>query len=57
MLTLQDLGVLRQALDSVTITGKDAKYIADLQTRLEQEILKVSNNNTPVLDKVQPSKK
>ena len=43
MLTLQDLGVLRQALDSVTITGKDAKYIADLQTRLEQEILKLSN--------------
>ena len=42
MLTLQDLGVLRQALDSVTITGKDAKYIAELQIKLEQEILKVS---------------
>jgi hypothetical protein len=42
MLTLQDLGVLRQALDSITLSGKDAKYIADLQHRLEQEILKVS---------------
>ena len=42
MLTLQDLGVLRQALDTITLTGKDAKYIADLQNRLEQEILKVS---------------
>ena len=44
MLTLQDLGVLRQALDTITLTGKDAKYIADLQTRLEQEILKLSES-------------
>ena len=42
MLSLQDLGVLRQALDSITLTGKDAKYIADLQTRLEKEILKIT---------------
>ena len=44
MLTLQDLGVLRQALDTITLTGKDAKYIADLQNRLEQEILKLSES-------------
>lgn len=53
MLTLQDLGVLRQALDTITLTGKDAKYIADLQNRLEQEILKISESQQEKI----PSKK
>lgn len=56
MLTLQDLGVLRQALDTVTLTGKDAKYIAELQIKLEQEILKITNS-TITTEKDQPSKK
>ena len=37
-LTLTELIFLRQASDMVSITGKDAKFLADLQTKLEGEI-------------------
>jgi hypothetical protein len=39
MFTLAELTVLRQALDVITITGKDAKYIAQLQLKLEQQLV------------------
>ena len=44
MYDLPELQLLRAGLDALTIRGADAKYIADLQTRLEQEILKLSNS-------------
>jgi hypothetical protein len=37
-LTLTELVFLRQASDMVSITGKDAKFLSDLQTKLEDEI-------------------
>lgn len=37
-LTLTELVFLRQASDIVSITGKDAKFLADLQNKLEDEI-------------------
>jgi hypothetical protein len=37
-LTLTELVFLRQASDMVSITGKDAKFLSDLQTKLESEI-------------------
>jgi len=37
-LTLTELIFLRQASDVVSITGKDAKFLSDLQTKLEGEI-------------------
>lgn len=37
-LTLTELIFLRQASDMVSITGKDAKFLSDLQTKLEGEI-------------------
>jgi hypothetical protein len=40
-LTPQEISVLRQALDTVTLTGKDAKFIATLQIKLETEIMEI----------------
>ena len=37
-LTVNEMSVLRQALELVTIGGKDAKFLASLQIKLEQEI-------------------
>jgi len=39
--TLNEISVLRQALDTVTLTGKDAKFIASLQIKLENEIIEI----------------
>ena len=47
MFTAQDLSVLRQALDTITLTGKDAKYIASLQIKLEQELEKLTQPTVP----------
>jgi hypothetical protein len=38
-LTLNELSVIRQALELVTIGGKDAKFLASLQIKIEQEII------------------
>lgn len=47
-LTPQEISVLRQALDTITITGKDAKYIASLQIKLETELSEIQKQlNTP----------
>ncbi len=40
--TPQEISILRQALDIVTITGKDAKTIAGLQMKLESEIAQIA---------------
>ena len=36
MFTLIELQLMRQSLDVITIVGKDAKTVANLQTKLEQ---------------------
>lgn len=36
--TLGELQVMRQALDVITISGKDAKVLASLQLKLENEM-------------------
>ena len=41
--TLNELIFLRQASDVVNISGKDAKFLASLQTKLEYEITEVNN--------------
>jgi len=48
MFTAQDLSVLRQSLDTITLTGKDAKYIASLQIKLEQELEKLTQPTVPI---------
>ena len=41
--TLGELALLRQSLDIITITGKDAKFVASLQTKLEMEAQAIQN--------------
>jgi hypothetical protein len=51
--TPQEISILRQALDIITITGKDAKTIAGLQIKLESEIAEIASQ----LDSKQTTKK
>ena len=39
--TPQEISFLRQSLDVVSISGKDAKFIAGLQTKLENEMMEI----------------
>ena len=41
--TLNELIFLRQSSDIVSITGKDAKFLANLQNKLEHEITEINN--------------
>jgi hypothetical protein len=52
-LTPQEISILRQALDIITITGKDAKTIAGLQIKLESEIAEIAK----MIDSKTPTKK
>jgi uncharacterized membrane protein YcgQ (UPF0703/DUF1980 family) len=40
-ITPQELAFIRQALDLVTISGKDAKFVSNLQTRIEDEMIQI----------------
>ena len=51
--TPQEISILRQALDIITITGKDAKTIAGLQIKLESEIAEIAK----MIDAKTPTKK
>ena len=52
-LTPQEISICRQALDIITITGKDAKTIAGLQMKLEAEIAEIAKQ----IDSNQTAKK
>lgn len=36
--TVNELALIRQALDQITVNGKDVKYVAQLQIKLEKHI-------------------
>jgi hypothetical protein len=40
-LTQNEIMFVRQALDLVTVSGKDAKFLANLQVKIEQELLEI----------------
>lgn len=42
--TPQELAFLRQSLDLITVSGKDAKFIANLQIKLENEMLEIQRS-------------
>lgn len=42
-LTPAEIQLLRQSLDIITISGKDAKAIANLQIKLESEIASIQH--------------
>ena len=52
-LTPQEISILRQALDIITITGKDAKTIAGLHIKLESEIAEIAK----MIDSKTPTKR
>jgi DUF917 family protein len=39
--TPQELSILRQSLDTITLMGKDAKLIASIQIKLENEMQEI----------------
>jgi hypothetical protein len=40
-MTHNELAFLRQSLDIVTVSGKDAKFLANLQVKLENELVQI----------------
>jgi hypothetical protein len=42
-LTVPEIQTLRQSLDLITIAGKDARFLANLQTKLEHELTQISH--------------
>jgi len=40
-LTPQEISTIRQSLDVVSISGKDAKFLANLQNKLDSEIVNI----------------
>jgi len=42
-LTLPEIQTLRQSLDVINIVGKDARFLASLQIKLENEIQQIAN--------------
>jgi len=55
--TSNEISVLRQALDTITLTGKDAKFIASLQLKLENEILEIQKHLNTSTTKTSKSNK
>jgi Tfp pilus assembly protein PilN len=51
--TYNEISFLRQALDLVTVNGKDAKFLANLQTKLENELAEIQNMKTKEEEKKQ----
>jgi len=40
-LTTQEISTIRKSLDVVSISGKDAKFLANLQNKLDSEIANI----------------
>ncbi len=51
MFTPEEWTVIRQGLDIITISGKDAKNLALLQVKVEKEIEKSTKKKTKELEK------
>lgn len=47
MFSLPELQLLRAGLDVITIKGADAKFLAQLQTKVEQLLEEASNSEKP----------
>ena len=53
-LTLAEIQAIRQSLEQISISGKDAKFLASLQIKLEGEIHNITQRAT---EKNTPGKK
>lgn len=54
MYELAELQLLRAGLDCITIKGADAKFLAHLQLKVEQQIQDTMQPPKPVKDAVKP---
>ena len=43
-LTKEELGLLRQSLDIIQISGKSAKFVANLQDKLDEQLFQIDMN-------------
>lgn len=50
-ITPQELSFIRQSLDLVTISGKDARFVADLQIKVENEMIEIQKMKEQVKSK------
>jgi len=51
-LTVNEIQLLRQSLDIISIKGTDAKFLANLQSKLESELIQIQE----MLHKVEEAK-
>jgi GMP synthase PP-ATPase subunit len=54
-ITLVELAFIRQSLDLVSISGKDAHFLSNLQTRIENEMKNIEE--LKIISSKPPSKK
>lgn len=47
MFDINELSIIRQSLDVISIAGKDAKYIATLQVKIEELLEQLSQPEPP----------
>lgn len=50
-LTHNELNFIRQCLELPSISGKDAKFLANLQTKIEQELIEIEQKKAEDLKK------
>lgn len=56
MFNIVELQLMRQSLDVITIVGKDAKTVANLQTKLEEAIQAESSKSQELQSLIKPKK-
>ena len=51
VLTLAEVQAIRQSLDQISIAGKDAKFLASLQIKLETELQTITQQKNTTVKK------
>ena len=51
-LTLNEINFIRQCLELPSISGKDAKFLANLQSKIEQELAEIQRLKEEELKKI-----
>ena len=52
MYTPEEWTVIRQGLDLITIQGKSAKYLAELQIKVEKDLQKATDKKQKELEEI-----
>jgi len=51
VLTIAEVQAIRQSLDQISIVGKDAKFLASLQIKLETELQTITQQKNTAVKK------